>query len=149
MASIPSSSSRSSPKKSEWEKCSVTHSQLAKLQTQRFLPPADLFPVRAGPASFNGVTQAEDFPNPSGGERVCFVPYLLRGVGFPVHPFLRGLLEYYGLQLHNFTPASILHIAGYVALCKLFLSVEAHFELWRKFSVLSRVTMRGQYLKWA
>ena len=63
---------------------------------------------------------------------MCFVPYLLRGVGFPVHPFLRGLLEYYGLQLHNFTPASILHIVGYVALCKLFLGVEAHFELWRK-----------------
>ena len=37
-----------------------------------------------------------------------------------------------GLQLHNFTPASILHIAGYVALCKLFLGCEAHFELWRK-----------------
>ena len=41
-------------------------------------------------------------------------------------------MEYYGLQLHNFTPASILHIAGYVALCELFLGCEAHFELWRK-----------------
>ena len=61
-----------------------------------------------------------------------FVPYLLRGVGFPIHPFLRGLLEYYGLQLHNFTPASILHIAGYVTLCELFLGCEAHFDLWRK-----------------
>ena len=63
---------------------------------------------------------------------MCFVPYLLRGVGFPIHPFLQGLLEYYGPQLHNFTPASILHIAGYVALCELFLGCEAHFELWRK-----------------
>ena len=51
---------------------------------------------------------------------------------FPIHPFLQGLLEYYGLQLHNFTPASILHIAGYVALCELFLGCEAHFDLWRK-----------------
>ena len=73
-----------------------------------------------------------EFPQSIQGERVCFVPYLLRGVGFPIHPFLRGLLEYYGLQLHNFTPASILHIAGYVALCELFLGCEAHFELWRK-----------------
>ena len=110
----------------------MSHSQLTKLQTQGFLPPADLVPVRAGLDSFNGEIQAKDFPNPSGGERVCFVPYLLRGVGFPIHPFLRGLLEYYGLQLHNFTPASILHIAGYVALCELFLGIEAHFELWRK-----------------
>ena len=41
-------------------------------------------------------------------------------------------MEHYGLQLHNFTPASILHIAGYVALCELFLGYEAHFELWKK-----------------
>ena len=66
------------------------------------------------------------------GERVCLVPYLLRGLGFPIHPFLHGLLEYYGLHLHNFTPASILHIAGYVALCELFLGCEAHFELWKR-----------------
>ena len=66
------------------------------------------------------------------GEWVCLVPYLLRGLGFPIHPFLRGLLEFYSLQLHNFTPASILHIAGYVALCELFLGCEAHFELRKK-----------------
>ena len=112
MASAPRSSTRSGLGKGQWERCSVSHSQLTKLQTQGFLPPIDLVPVRAGLASFNGETQAEGLPDPSGGERVCFVPYLLRGVGFPIHPFLRGLLEYYGLQLHNFTPASILHIAG-------------------------------------
>ena len=94
--------------------------------------PTDVVPVRAGLASFNGGAQAENFPNPSRVARVCFVPYLLRGVRFPIHPFLRGLLEYYGLQLHNFTHASILHIAGYVALSELFLGCEAHFELWRK-----------------
>src|SRR4051812_4382152 len=116
MSSIPNTSSHPcGPEKGEWEKCSVSHGQLEKLQMQGFLPPADLVPVRAGLASFNGKTQAEDFPNPSTGERVCFVPYLLRGVGFPIHPFLRGLMEYCGLQLHNFTPADILHIAGYVA----------------------------------
>ena len=40
-----------------------------------------------------------------------------------------GFLEFYGLQLHHLTPASILHIAGFVALCELFLGVEAHFAL--------------------
>ena len=76
---------------------------------------------------------AENFPNPSQGKRVCFISFLLRGVGFPIHPFLRGLLEYYGIQLHNLTPGSILHISGFVALCELFLGCEAHFELWKKF----------------
>ena len=92
MASAPSSSARPGPEKGEWERCSVSHSRLTKLQTQGFLPHADLVSVRSGLASFNEGTQAEDFPNPSGGERVCFVPFLLRGVGFPIHPFLRGLL---------------------------------------------------------
>ena len=79
---------------------------------------------------------AENFPNPSQGERVCFTSFLLGGVGLPIHPFLRGLLEHYGIQLHNLTPGYILHISGFVALCELFLRCEAHFELWKKFFCL-------------
>ena len=148
MANAPSSSSRPhGSEKGDWERCSVSHSQLSKLQKQGFLPPADLVPVGAGLTSFNGRVQAENFPNPSREERVCFVPFLLRGVGFPIHPFLRGLLEYYGLQLHSFTPASILHITGYVALCELFLGCEAHFELWRKLFCLVPRNQGGSIFK--
>ena len=122
MASRRSLSYRSpSPKPGDWERCSVPHIQLVKLRTQGFLPPAYMVPVRAGLATYNDGEQAKSFPNPSKGERVCLVPYLTRGLRFPIHLLLRGLLEFYGLQLHNFTPASILHIAGYVALCELFL----------------------------
>ena len=106
----------------------MPHAQLTKLPVQGYLPPSDLVPVRAG-LTFNGKALAENFPNPNKGERVCFVSFPLRGVGFPIHPFLRGLLEYYSLQLHNPTPASILHITGFVALCELFLDCEAHFDL--------------------
>ena len=38
---------------------------------------------------------AENFPNPNKEERVCFVSFLLRGLGFLIHPFLTGLLEFY------------------------------------------------------
>ena len=93
--------------------------------------------------SFKGGAQTENSPNPSSGERVCFVPFSLRGVGFPIHPFLRGLLEYYGLQLHSLTPASILHIAGYVTLCELFLGCEAHFDLWRRLFCLVPRSQKG------
>ena len=86
-----------SSKPGDWEKCSIPHSRLIELQTKVFLPPAYMVPVRSGLATYNGGEQAERFPNPSPGERVCLVPYLLRGVGFPIHPFLRGLLEFYGL----------------------------------------------------
>src|SRR3954453_23053907 len=110
---------------------------------QGYLPPADLVLVRAGLTSFTGEALEENFPNPSEGKRVCFVSFLLRGNGFPIHPFLRGLLEFYGLQLHNLTPASILHIAGFVALCELFLGVEAHFALWKRLFCLVPRSQEG------
>ena len=108
-----------------------------------------MVPVRAGLAIYNGGKQAESTPNPSKGERVCLVPYLIRGLGFPIHPFLCGLLEFYVLQLHNLTPSSILHIAGFVALCELFLGVEPHFALWKRFSAWCPALKRGLYIKWA
>ena len=144
MADHSSSSSHlRSIKPGDWERCSVSHSRLVELQTQGFLPPAYMVPIRAGLATYNGGEQVESFPNPSMGERICPVPYLLRGLGFPIHPFLCGLLEFYGLQLHNFTPASILHIVGYVALCELFLGCEAHFELWKRLFCLVPRTQKG------
>ena len=102
-----------------------------------------MIPVRAGLAIYNGGKQAESAPNPSKGERVCLVPYLIRGLGFPIHPFLRGLLEFYGLQLHNLMPASVLHIAGFVALCELFLGYEAHFALWKRLFCLVPRSQKG------
>ena len=92
-----SSSHPSNPKPGYWERCSIPHSELVTLQTKGFLPPAYMVPVRASLAIYNGGEQAESAPNPSKGERVCLVPYLIRGLGFPIHPFLRGLLEFYGL----------------------------------------------------
>ena len=66
-------------------------------------------------------------------------PASVKGLGFPIHPFLPGILEFYGLQLHHLTPASILHIASFVALCELFLGIEPHFALWKRlFCLLPR-----------
>ena len=33
-------------------------------------------------------------PTPKPGERVVFIPHFLRGLGFPLHPFLRDLMFY-------------------------------------------------------
>ena len=150
MADHRSSSSRPhSPKPGDWERCSVPHNRLVEVQTKVFLPPAYMVPVRVGLATYNGGEQAESFPCPSMGERVCLVPYLLWGLGFPIHPFLHGLLEFYSLQLHNFTPASILHIAGYVALCELFWAAKLISSYGRGYSASYPVHKRGQYIKWA
>ena len=127
-----SSSHAPSPPPGDWRRCSVPHSELVTLQVEGYLLPAFMVPVRAGLATFKGGKQVESVPNPSKGEWVCFVPYLIRGLRFPIHPFLRGLLEFYGLQLHHLTPASILHIVGFVALCELFLGIKPHFVLWKR-----------------
>jgi hypothetical protein len=73
----------------------------------------------------------ERIPKPPSGYRVMFLAFLLRGVSFPAHEFLCGLLFVYGVQLHQLTPNSILHIACFVTLCESFLGIEPHWILWK------------------
>jgi hypothetical protein len=73
----------------------------------------------------------ERIPQPPSGYRVMFLAFLLRGLSLPVHEFLCGLLFIYGVQLHQLTPNSILHIACFMTLCESFLGIEPHFLLWR------------------
>jgi hypothetical protein len=68
-------------------------------------------------------------PKPPSGFRVMFLTFLLRGLSFPAHEFLRGLLFVYGVQLHQLTPNSILHIACFITLYESFLGIEPHFIL--------------------
>jgi hypothetical protein len=71
----------------------------------------------------------ECIPTPLSGYRVMFLAFLLRDLSFPAHQFLRGLLFVYGVQLHQLTPNSILHIACFITLCESFLGVEPHWIL--------------------
>jgi hypothetical protein len=73
----------------------------------------------------------ERIPKPPSGFWVMFLAFLLCGLSFPAHEFLRGLLFVYGVQLHQLTPNSILHIACFVTLCESFLGIEPHFLLWK------------------
>jgi hypothetical protein len=73
----------------------------------------------------------ERIPKPPSGYRVMFLAFLLHDLSFPAHEFLRGLLFVYGVQLHQLTPNSILHIACFITLCESFLGVEPHWILWK------------------
>ena len=84
-------------------------------------------------SSINGDVIQERCPSPQGNKQVSFVPLLVRGLGISIHPFLRGLLYFYGLQLHHLSPNSILHIACFVTLCESFLKCQPHFSLWCKY----------------
>ena len=46
-------------------------------------------------------TKGKIIPTPDSGERVMFIPHFLCGLGFPLHPFVCGLMFYYGLDFHD------------------------------------------------
>jgi hypothetical protein len=73
----------------------------------------------------------ERIPKPPNGYRVMFLAFLLRGLSLPTHEFLHGLLFVYGMQLHQLTPNSILHIACFITLCESFLGIDPHWVLWK------------------
>jgi hypothetical protein len=73
----------------------------------------------------------ECIPRPPSGYRVMFLAFLFRGLSLPAHEFLRGLLFVYGVQLHQLTPNSILHIACFITLCESFLGVDPQWTLWK------------------
>ena len=70
----------------EWVPSRIGEAELERLVEAGVLPDR----VTAGwrPAS------GEPFPMPNTDEAVVFEDYFWRGLGFPVHPFLRDLLEF-------------------------------------------------------
>ena len=65
-------------------------------------------------------------PTPRPHERVVFLPHLLRGLGFPLHPFVRGLMYYYGLDFDDLAPNFILNISAFIVVCEAFLCIQPH-----------------------
>ena len=62
-------------------------------------------------------------------ESVVFIPHFLRGLGFPLHPFVRGLMFYYRLDFHDLAPNSILNILAFIVVCEALLRLPPHFGL--------------------
>jgi hypothetical protein len=67
-----------------------------------------------------------------------FIAFILWGLSFPPHPFLRGLLYVYGIQLHDLNPNTVLHLACFITLCECFLGIEPHWALWRRIFIIWR-----------
>ena len=84
-------------------------------------------------------------PTPGPHERVVFLTHFLRRLGFPLHPFVRGLMFYYGLDFHDLAPNFILNISAFIVVCEAFLCIQPHFGLWLKtFSVKPKVVKGSQ-----
>ncbi|KAK1662162.1 hypothetical protein QYE76_050321 [Lolium multiflorum] len=112
----------------EWERSKITNQDINLLKKLGISkkPKAVCFPSE------------ESYPTPPMGYRVSFVDHLIRGLSAPIHPFLRGLLFVYGLQLHHLTPNSILHISIFITLCEAFLGVQPNWALWKRIFFIRR-----------
>ncbi|KAK1607751.1 hypothetical protein QYE76_031424 [Lolium multiflorum] len=88
-------------------------------------------------------------PKPPKGFTVMLSAFLFRGLSLPAHEFLRSLLFFYGIQLWQLTPNSILHLSIFVAVCEAFLGIDPHWGLWRKiFYVKRHNDSNGPHRRW-
>lgn len=64
-------------------------------------------------------------------EVIVFTSFFVRGLGLPVCSFVRGLLDFYSMNLTHLNPNYVLQIAIFIHLCKAFLGITPRFGLWK------------------
>ena len=107
----------------EWVSSLMGEAEINRMVEAGVLPDR----VTVGWWSANG----EPYPMPHTDEVVVFEDYFWRGLGFPIHPFLRDLLEFWRVSLCNLHPNTILHISIFIHFCEACLRVIPHFNLFR------------------
>ena len=114
---------------------SVTEGDIKKMRGARYLA-ADI--AHRLPAT------GQIVPTPEPYERVVFLTHFVRGLGFPLHLFVRGLMFYYGLDFHDLAPNFILNISAFIIVCEAFLRIRPHFGLWLKTFTVKPKLVGGQ-----
>jgi hypothetical protein len=89
-----------------------------------------LCPLSGGPQPECMAPGSEADPTPPPGYVVSFIPFHERGFGVPASRFMRALLHYYRVELHNFNPNSIAQAAIFAVVCEGFLGIDPHWDLW-------------------
>ena len=93
---------------------SVTEGHIKKLRKARYLA-SDI--VHRLPET------GQLIPTPRPHERVVFLPHFLRGLVFPLHPFVRGLMFYHGLDFHDLALNFVLNVSVFIVVCEAFLRI--------------------------
>jgi hypothetical protein len=101
------------PPRDPWPFSTVTVGDLEALVADGLLRPlsGDPQPEWMVPSSGADLT-------PPPGYVLSFVSFHERGFGVPASRFMRALLHYYGVELHNFNPNSIAQAAIFAAVCE-------------------------------
>jgi hypothetical protein len=113
------------PPRDPWPFSTVTVEDLEALVTDGLLRP-----LSGGPQLEWMAPESEADPTLPPGYVVSFIPFHERGFGVPASCFMRALLHYYGVELHNFNPNSIAQAAIFTAVCEGFLGTDPHWDLW-------------------
>ena len=102
----------------------MRESVLKAFVAKGFLPPKEVAHWR--------VPGQEESPQPQPDEVVSFLTFHEHGLGYPMHWFLRGLLNEWGLELQHLNSTWVLHITGFVTVCEAFLGMEPHVDFLRR-----------------
>jgi hypothetical protein len=122
----------------KWVPSEFEESNLNKANRKVFL-------AKAAPIIFPGT---ERIPKPPSGYRVMLLAFFLRGLSLPAYKFFHGLLFVYGVQLHQLTPNSILHITYFITLYESFLGINPHWILWKFLFCLCLSVSLARILSW-
>jgi len=94
------------PATDTWRTSKCTDTDLLRLVSEGLLEPKEIVQWRAArsdPTPYEGVD-----------ELVLFQHFIECGLTLPASDFLQGLLYYYGIQIHQLNPNSIMHISIFV-----------------------------------
>jgi hypothetical protein len=73
--------------------------------------------------------EGERCPLPRDGDVMVLASFYERGFRLRMQLFMQGLLFYYGLELQNLYPNTILHIACFIMLCEAYLGMPPEREI--------------------
>jgi hypothetical protein len=113
------------PPRDPWPFSIVTVDDLEALVTDGLLRPLSGDPQPEWMVPPSGAD-----PTPPPGYVLSFVSFHERGFGVPASRFMRALLHYYGVELHNLNPNSIAQAAIFAVVCEGFLGIDPHWDLW-------------------
>lgn len=113
------------PPRDPWPFSTVTVDDLEALVADGLLRPLSGDPQPEWIAPPSGAA-----PSPLLGYVLSFVSFHERGFGVPASRFMRAILHFYGVELHNLSPNSIAQAAIFAAVCKGFFGIEPHWDLW-------------------
>jgi hypothetical protein len=113
------------PPRDPWPFSTITVDDLEALVADGLLRPlsGDPQPEWMAPPS-------EAAPSPPSGYVLSFVSFHERGFGVPTSRFMRVILHFYGVELHNLSPNSIAQAAIFAAVCEGFLGIVSHSDMW-------------------